>query len=379
MKTEPGSEIVLNDLAPTSANFQAEFIAGLKRRPKTLPCKFFYDERGSTLFDDICELKEYYLTRTETKILHDNIEEICAICGSDCVLVELGSGKSSKTRLLLDHLETPVAYVPIDISRPHLLRAAEAINGDYFPLQILPVCADYNQPLTLPVPARIPKRKVIFFPGSTIGNFEPRQAAAFLRRLATWCQPGDGLLIGVDLQKSRNILHAAYNDTRGVTAAFNLNLLRRANREIGASFILEQFRHRAIYDEANGRIEMHLVSQCQQRVVLAGEEIRFEEEETITTEYSYKYREEAFRALASAAGWRAQRTWIDEHRLFSVHYFRRRNFVAHPLEISRNLLQRREKTRKFAVHRPNAFVNAKGASFHEPPGSAGILADVFLS
>src|SRR5437667_2621933 len=251
MRTEPGSEIVLNDFAPTPANFQAEFIAGLKQRPKILPCKFFYDERGSTLFDDICELEEYYLTRTETKILQDNIAEISALCGSDCVLVELGSGRSSKTRLLLDHLETPVAYVPIDISRPHLLRAAEAINGDYFPLQILPVCADYNQPLRLPVPARTPKRQVIFFPGSTIGNFEPHQAAAFLRRLAGACQSGDGLLIGVDLQKSRDILYAAYNDAQGVTAAFNLNLLLRANRELGASFNLEQFRHRAIYDEAN--------------------------------------------------------------------------------------------------------------------------------
>ena len=155
MTTPPCSEIVLNDFTPTPTDFQAEFVAGLKRHPKTLPCKFFYDERGSTLFDEICELEEYYLTRTETKILQDNIAEISAFCGSDCVLVELGSGSSSKTRLLLDHLETPVAYMPIDISGPHLLRAAEAINGDYFPLQILPVCADYNQPLRLPVPVRL--------------------------------------------------------------------------------------------------------------------------------------------------------------------------------------------------------------------------------
>jgi len=326
MTTQPCSEIVLNDFAPTPANFQSEFVAGLKRRPKTLPCKFFYDERGSTLFDEICELEEYYLTRTETKILQDNIEEICGICGSDCVLVELGSGRSSKTRLLLDHLETPVAYVPIDISRPHLLHAAEALNGDYFPLQILPVCADYNQPLMLPIPARTPKRKVLFFPGSTIGNFEPSQAAVFLRRLTTWCQPGDGLLIGVDLPKNRDILRAAYNDRRGVTAAFNLNLLHRANRELGADFDLAQFRHRAIYDEANGRIEMHLVSQAPQRVALAGEEIHFGKGEFVTTEYSYKYREESFRALAAAAGWQAEQTWVDERHWFSVHYFRLQNF-----------------------------------------------------
>jgi dimethylhistidine N-methyltransferase len=228
MKAEVCGEIRLSDFEPTPDNFKAEFIAGLKRRPKILPCKLFYDEHGSRLFDQICQLDEYYLTRAETEILRNNITEIAALCGPRCVLVEPGSGSSSKTRLLLDHLERPVAYVPIDISRAHLLSAARALNGDYFPLEILPVCADYNRPLTLPTPARNPGRTVIFFPGSTIGNFEPWQAAIFLRRIASWCKPGDGLLIGVDLQKSRELLHLAYNDAKGITAAFNLNLLQRA-------------------------------------------------------------------------------------------------------------------------------------------------------
>jgi dimethylhistidine N-methyltransferase len=329
MRREFPAEIVLNDFAPTPANFRAEFIAGLKKQPKFLPCKFFYDERGSSLFDQICELEEYYLTRTEKKILQDNISEIVALCGPDCVLVELGSGNSSKTRLLLDHLPTPVAYMPIDISRAHLLRAAEAINGDYFPLEILPICADYNQPLKLPLPARTPKHTVFFFPGSTIGNFEPYEALAFLHRLAIACKPGDGLLIGVDLQKDYDLLHSAYNDSKAVTAAFNLNLLSRANREVGANFILNQFRHRAIYDEVNGRIEMHLVSQCVQTVNVAGEQIQFSRGESVTTEYSYKYRQETFRDLASRAGWQSKRTWLDERSLFSVHYFRRGSFE-HP-------------------------------------------------
>lgn len=321
MKTEVCHGIVLSDFEPDCEHLEAEFIAGLNRRPKTLPCKFFYDERGSDLFEQICVLDEYYLTRTENRILRDNIAEIAALCGPRCLLVELGSGNSSKTRLLLDHLEEPVAYVPIDLSRAHLLRAADALNGDYYPLQILPICADYNQPLELPSPARSPERATIFFPGSTIGNFEPRQAAAFLRRIAGWCQPGDGLLVGVDLQKPREILHQAYNDAKGITAAFNLNLLRRANEELAANFDLDQFRHRAAYNPRHGRIEMHLVSQRKQAVRVAGEQIEFAEGETITTEYSYKYKVETFRVLASAGGWQPGRAWLDKNQWFSLQYF----------------------------------------------------------
>jgi dimethylhistidine N-methyltransferase len=321
LKTEVCGEIRLSDFEPAPDNFKAEFIAGLERHPKVLPCKFFYDEHGSRLFDQICQLDEYYLTRAETEILRNNITEIAALCGPDCVLVEPGSGNSSKTRLLLDHLERPVAYVPIDISQAHLFSTAQTLNGDYFPLEILPVCADYNQPLTLPTPARRPGRTVVFFLGSTIGNFEPWQAAIFLRRIASWCKPGDGLFIGVDLQKSRELLHLAYNDAKGITAAFNLNLLQRANTELGADFILERFRHEAIYDEAHSRIEMRLVSRCQHQVVVAGEQFEFGEGERITTEYSYKYRIEAFHELAAAAGWQPERTWTDKERWFSVNYF----------------------------------------------------------
>jgi dimethylhistidine N-methyltransferase len=307
-------------LEPAHESLQREIIAGLKRHPKTLPCKFLYDERGSRLFDAICELEEYYPTRTETRILRDNIGKIAALCGPHCLLVELGSGTSTKTRLLLDYLKAPVAYVPIDISRSHLIHAAEGLNGDYGALEILPVCADYSDPLTLPAPAKTPGRVVVFFPGSTIGNFAPREAAAFLRRIATWCHPGDAFLVGVDLQKDRQILLAAYNDAKGITSAFNLNLLRRANEELGANFICAQFRHRAIYNENHDRVEMHLVSRCKQRVTIAGNQIDFDKGEHIVTEYSYKYRIETFHQLASRAGWQPERTWVDENRLFSVNY-----------------------------------------------------------
>jgi len=308
----------------SAEGLQAEFVAGLKRRPKTLPCKAFYDERGSQLFDEICELDEYYLARAESKILRDNVAEIAALCGPRCLLVEFGSGNSSKTRLLLDCLDAPVAYVPIDISRAHLLRAAEALNGDYFPLEVLPVCADYNQRIILPAPARAPDRTVIFFPGSTIGNFEPWQAELFLRRLTTCCEAGDGLLIGVDLKKNREVLHRAYNDSKGVTAAFNLNLLCRANAELGADFVVEQFHHNAIYNQAQSRIEMRLVSRCKQTVAIASEQIRFGRGEFITTEYSCKYRLQDFLDLCSSAGWQAVRVWMDNNRWFGVCYFQRR-------------------------------------------------------
>lgn len=320
--TECRGGIVLSDFEPAPERFKEEFIGGLKRQPKAVPCKFLYDEQGSRLFDQICELDEYYPTRTEISILRDKVGEVAALCGPRCLLVELGSGRSHKTRLLLEHLEEPVAYVPIDISRPHLLQASQALKSDYYPLEILPVCADYNQPLALPSPGKPPERRILFFPGSTIGNFEPWEAMTFLRSIAGWCAAGDGLLIGVDLEKEPEILRRAYNDAKGVTAAFNLNLLERANSELGANFVPEQFAHRAIYDEARGRIEMRLVSRARQRVRVAGEQIAFDRGEHIRTEYSYKYRPETFCKLASLAGWECWRTWTDERRWFSVHYLR---------------------------------------------------------
>lgn len=320
MRTETHGDILLNDFEPPPESIQREFVSGLMQCPKTLPCKFFYDARGSRLFDQICELDEYYLTRTETSILRENITQIAELCGPRCRLVELGSGSSRKTRLLLEHLNSLAAYVPIDISRTHLVQAATALNGDYLPLEIIPVCADYNQHLTLPSPAKTPERTVLFFPGSTLGNFEPQEAQLFLRRLAGWCSPGDGLLIGIDLQKSRRILEAAYNDAKGITAEFNLNLLHRANQELSADFQLAQFRHRAVYNETQSRIEMYLVSMAAQWAHIAGHEIIFAANESIVTEYSYKYSLPAFHQLAQLAGWCPVKTWMDPRKWFSVHY-----------------------------------------------------------
>ncbi|MFN7138303.1 MAG: L-histidine N(alpha)-methyltransferase [Limisphaerales bacterium] len=303
-----------------ASRLREEFVSGLRRYPKMVPCKFFYDKRGSLLFDQICGLEEYYITRAEAGILTENIDEIVALCGPECLLVEFGSGNSSKTRLLLNHLRRPVAYVPIDISRPHLLNAAAVLELDYFPLEILPVCADYNQPLTIPSPSNRPLRTTFFFPGSTIGNFTPSEAKQFLERIGSLCQPGDGLLIGIDLVKDKRILEAAYDDASGVTAAFNLNILRRANREMAADFQLSRFQHRAIFNEEESRIEMHLVSTLDQKVQIGNDLIEFMEGESIITEFSYKYRIEAFHDLAAAAGWKNIEIWTDRKRWFSVQY-----------------------------------------------------------
>ena len=321
MMTGTLGEILLSDFEPAVADLETEFLAGLSRSPKTLPCKFFYDERGSQLFDRICELDEYYVTRTELSILRTRMDEIAGVCGSEAIVVELGSGSSLKTRLLLDHLDAPVAYMPIDISRAQLIESAEVLNREYASVQILPVCADYSQPLLLPTPSRAAARRVIYFPGSTIGNFTPLEAEDFLRRIASWCRPGDGLLIGVDLRKDAEVLRRAYNDSSGVTAAFNLNLLRRANEELEADFDLNLFEHHAIYDSACGRIEMRLVSQRDQQVRVAGRTFDFERGEFITTEYSYKYRLADFQALSSRAGWEPVKSWTDKNNWFSVNYF----------------------------------------------------------
>lgn len=318
MRRAAAATIPLTDLEPTPADFRSEFLAGLQRRPRLLPCKFFYDERGSRLFDRICELPEYYPTRTEAGILARNLDAIAAFCGRDCLLVELGSGSSRKTRLLLDRLEAPAGYVPIDISRAHLRAAAATLAGEYPALEILPVCADYAQPLRLPAPDTPAERRVVFFPGSTIGNFHPPEAVRFLRRIRDWCEPGDRLIVGVDLEKRREILEPAYNDERGITAAFNLNLLVRANRELGADFVLERFSHEAIYDAERRRIEMRIVSGCEQVVAIGRERFEFGPGERIVTEYSYKYPPSQFAGLASEAGWSVVRRWSDRRDWFGV-------------------------------------------------------------
>ena len=311
----------LQDLATERGDFRTQVLRGLSQACKQLPCKFFYDRRGSQLFDQICELPEYYLTRTELDILQSHVKEMAAAAGERCLLVEYGSGSSMKTRLLLDHLRDPAAYVPFDISREHLLDATSRLNAAYPRLNILPVCADYTRPFELPA-CDGAARTVVYFPGSTIGNFDPHEARAFLRTAANRCGPGGGLLIGVDLKKDPAVLHAAYNDTAGVTAAFNLNLLVRINRELDGTFNLDRFAHYAFYNPRLGRIEMHLISQADQTVTVAGDHFAFRQGETIFTESSYKYTLAEFHSLAAAGGWHIERTWTDERQWFSVQYLR---------------------------------------------------------
>jgi dimethylhistidine N-methyltransferase len=311
----------VRDFGPGRDRFLAEALAGLRRRRKRLPCKYFYDVAGSRLFDEICTLDEYYLTRSELAIMHRHAGEMAQAIGPNAALVEYGSGSSTKTRVLLDHLESPAAYVPIDISGEHLSDSAHALSLAYPALDVLPVCADYTTRFHLPEPARPAERRVVYFPGSTIGNFEPRDALTFLRRVARVCGPGGGLLIGVDLKKDPALLHAAYNDGRGVTAAFNLNLLARMNRELGADFdVPGGFHHYAFYNPRRGRIEMHLVSRRVQRVHVGEEAVEFEEGESIFTESSYKYAISDFARVADAAGFTTGRVWTDADRRFSVHY-----------------------------------------------------------
>ncbi len=300
--------------------FLDEALAGLRRSPKVLPCKFLYDERGSQLFDRICALDGYYLTRTELGILRDRVDEIGQVLGDRCLLIEYGSGSSMKTRVLLDHKRDLVGYVPIDISREHLLQSATALQERYPDLLVLPVCADYTGEYDLPAPEGAAARRVVFFPGSTIGNLERAEARAFLKHIARTCGRGGGVLIGVDLHKDTPTLEAAYDDQQGISAAFALNLLERMNRELGADFDLKRFAYYSCYDEVERRIVMALESLEDQVVRLAGQEIELEEGERIRTEHSYKYTLEDFRQLAAEADLEVERVWTDSRTLFSVQF-----------------------------------------------------------
>jgi dimethylhistidine N-methyltransferase len=308
------------DFAPEQTTIREEVLRDLQRRPKELPPKLFYDQRGSQLFDQITELEEYYLTRTEIAIMRTQIDEMVDLIGPHALLVEYGSGSSLKTRILLDHMPALAGYVPVDISKEHLLHSAAQLAESYPNLEILPVCADYTGHFTIPAPKRSVTRTVVYFPGSTIGNLHLGEAMHLLQQIARLVGPNGGLLIGVDLKKDRSVLEPAYNDSKQVTAAFNLNMLARINREVGANFQLAQFRHRAIYNEVAGRIEMHLVSQCTQTVLVDGIAIPFEAGESILTECSYKYSIETFTALAYSAGFTVSKIWTDPQRLFSVQY-----------------------------------------------------------
>jgi dimethylhistidine N-methyltransferase len=306
---------------PATSDLLSDVIAGLFSNPRTLPCKYFYDERGAALFGKICELPEYYITRTEIDILDRHRAEIASQLGPNIELIGLGTGAGTKTRILIEALERPAAYIPVDISEKQL-RKSTALFGKILPdLEILPVCADYLQPVVLPSPHHKPARNVVYFPGSTIGNFEPNEALEFLRRIANVSGRGGGLLIGVDLQKDQSVIEAAYDDNARVTAQFNLNLLARLNREIGADFDLSQWRHRAIYNSEAGRIEMYLISVPDQTVHIGAREFHFRAGEKILTEHSYKHTPEGFIALARQAGFDFVKLWTDDARLFGVFYF----------------------------------------------------------
>jgi dimethylhistidine N-methyltransferase len=286
-----------------------------------LSCKYFYDRRGSELFDRICLLDEYYLTRAELAIMDQYAPEMGAQIGAGAMLVEYGSGSSVKTRYLLDGLPDPVAYVPVDISGDHLRQTARELARDYPHIEVLPVCADFTQDFALPRSQRPASHAAVYFPGSTIGNFMPGEAVALLRRITQLCGAGGGLLMGIDLKKDISMIEAAYNDRLGVTAEFNLNLLRRINRELGADIDLDQFFHQARYNAQMGRVEMHLVSRRAQTVSLGRETIEFEAGETICTEYSHKYTVDEFAAVASAAGLTLRREWTTKKREFAVLHF----------------------------------------------------------
>lgn len=310
-------DFALLDLQPTVAHFRTDVLEGLAQQPKTLHCKLLYDDRGSALFEEITRLPEYYPTRAEVSILTQYADEISGHLGVDVVLVELGSGNSEKVQRLLHTLDSPTAYVPIDIERSYLEQAAQSLASNYPDLQVAAICADYTRDLKFP---DIPGKKVVFFPGSTFGNFEPVDANAFLDRLAASLRPGDGVLIGIDLKKNPDVLNRAYNDAAGVTAAFNLNILRRINRELDGDFDLDTFEHFAFYNRDAGRIEMHLRSLANQVVHVSGTPFAFKTGDTIHTENSYKYDIGGFQALAAAHGFVPAKVWTDENDLFSVHY-----------------------------------------------------------
>ena len=308
------------DLKPALGSFLSDVIAALSSRPKVLSPKYFYDARGSALFDAICELPEYYPTRVELGILQSAAADIAARVGSHSAIIEYGSGSNRKTPTLIAALQ-PLAYVAIDISSEQLRSAVTQLAGQFQKVRMFAVCADYTQAVPLPQLESITiRRRIVYFPGSTIGNFSCAEAHEFLVNARQVVGRRGAMLVGVDLKKDSSMLHAAYNDTQGVTAAFNLNILTRMNRELAADFNVGSFEHRAHYDEKAGRIEMHLVSKRDQRVHIGGRTFHFEKGESLHTENSYKYSIEEFQALAHGAGFHAAHWWVDPQALFSIHY-----------------------------------------------------------
>ncbi len=313
----------LTEQDDTPDNELAELINGLRQPLKAISPKYFYDERGSQLFDQITELPEYYLTRTELSIMDRYIGEMASLIGPTASLIEFGSGSSQKIRMLLEHLVDLAAYVPVDISREHLVASADALAADYPDIEVLPVAADFTQPFDLPSPAVMPLRNIVYFPGSTIGNFSPEAALGLLEVMHHEAGTGGGLLIGIDLRKDRQTLERAYNDASGVTAEFNLNVLNHLNDAFGANFDTGAFRHIAEYNERDGRIEMYLVSEKDQGVSIGGEDFEIAAGERILTEHSHKYALQGFAALTAEVGFRPVKHWTDADERFAICFFER--------------------------------------------------------
>lgn len=302
--------------------FMCDVIEGLRKNPKELPCKYFYDERGSILFTQICQTAEYYITRTEIRLLDRILPEVAELIGENATIVEYGSGEGRKIRNLLRALTKPRAYVPIDISAEILLASSRKLKKEFSDIALYPLVADYSAPVSLPsaITENERGRRVVFFPGSTISNFTPAEARAFFCNLRDFLRPGDGFLLGADLIKSPNRLHHAYNDYDGVTAEFNLNILQRINRELDGDFKLERFEHYAFFNPVLSRIEMHLISLTKQTVKIGVHQFSFQQGETIHTENSYKYSMDSISRLGRDCGFTHERAWADQDKLFSIHY-----------------------------------------------------------
>ena len=297
-----------------------EIVAGLNRRQKTISPKYFYDERGSQLFEKITELPEYYLTDAELEIMRANVDEMAELIGKTASLIEFGSGSSLKTRILLENLDDLAAYVPVDISEDHLYSSARQLRSEFPGLDVRPVVADFTKTFSLPMPTVTPVKNVVYFPGSTIGNFEKDMAMELLHVMYEEAGENGALLIGVDLQKDPDIIDAAYNDSAGVTAEFNLNMLRHLNNSYGANFDLDAFEHSAVYDQDRGRVVIRLISQAEQTFEIADTEFALDDGEAILTEYSHKYTLRGFAEMAKEAGFAVEKVWTDAEQLFSVQY-----------------------------------------------------------
>lgn len=305
-----------------SEGFRLDVCAGLRQRQRSIPPKYFYDAQGSALFGQICETAEYYLTRTETAILDKHSAEMMGLISQPCALVEFGCGSAVKTPLLLRHLDSSSVCVLIDICKPQLEQTEARLAAQFPNIKIFAVCADYTQLQALPLPISSGLRPVIFFPGSTIGNYTPEEAQQLLHKAAKLIGPNGSMLIGVDCKKEPVILNAAYNDKAGLTKAFNLNLLVRIERELGAKLEPDGFAHYAYYNPVPGRVEMHLVSRFDQVIRISGEEFWIGEGESIQTENSYKYWPDEFQDLAKSAGWDTEMVWTDADKFFSIHLLR---------------------------------------------------------